>query len=76
MQQCASDYKQQTYHVVQPGVSDLSSSTSRSTHSSVHPYSSMVSANNYYGSQITQKSWFKKLLTNEKCIIVINSSHY
>ena len=56
MEQYASGYQQQTYPAVQPGVSDLSSSTSRGTHSSVQKYSSMASANNFYRSQIAQQS--------------------
>ena len=62
MQQYVSDYHQQIYPVVQPGVLDLSSSTSRSNHSSLQPYSSMLSANNFYGSQIAQQSEFKNFL--------------
>ena len=54
-QQYASGYQQQTYSAVQPGVLDLSFSTSRGPHSSVQPYSSTKSANNSYGSQIAQQ---------------------
>ena len=56
LQQYALDYQQQTYSAVQPGVLDLSFSTSRGTHSSVQTHSSTKSANNFYGNQTAQQS--------------------
>ena len=56
MQQYALGYQQQTYPEVQSGVSDLSSSTLRDTHSSVQTHSLTKSANNFYGNQTAQQS--------------------